>query len=153
MAAGDIVVFDQFMVDLGNEVHNLGSDTIRLGLIDSTQTPAATSGTPRWGAGGGTNFSTDEVAAGGNYSSGGPTLSGVTYALSGGAAVLDDSGNVSITQNGSNPTDARWGIIYNDTDTSKRCIAYVDLGAVVDLSAGDFSITWNASGIFTIDQA
>ncbi len=149
MAQGDVTIFDQFYEDKGDKLHNMSGDTFKMGLIDSVQTPAATSADPRWGAGGTTNFATDEVTPGGNYAAGGPSLSVVitdNWARSGGTVTFDGD-NVSILQNGSNPTNARWGIIYNDTDAGKRCVGYIDLGAVVDLSAGDFTITWNASGI------
>ena len=41
MAVGDIVWFDQALLDLGKKVHDLSSDTIKLGLITSAVTPAA----------------------------------------------------------------------------------------------------------------
>jgi hypothetical protein len=56
---------------------------------------------------------------------------------------------VSIAQNASNPNNARWAVIYNDTSAGKEAVAFVDLGGVTDLTAGAFSITWNASGIFS----
>lgn len=133
-------------------MHDLENDTIKVGLITSTTTPAITTADPRWGAGGSTNWSTNEVTAGGNYTAGGPTIANPTVTLSGGAGVFDGD-DISITQHASNPTNARWGIIYNDTDAGKRALGYIDLGADTDLSNGDFSITWNASGIATLDQA
>jgi hypothetical protein len=152
MASGDVVFFDQWLVDVQEGVHNMETNTINLGLIDSTQTPAATATDPRWGAGGTVNYSTDEVTPGGNYSTGGAAIANPSVTLTAGAGVFDGD-DISILQNASNPTNARWGIIYNDTAAGKNCIGYVDLGAVVDLSAGDFSVTWNASGISSMDQA
>ena len=72
--------------------------------------------------------------------------------LSGGAGVFDGD-DISILQDGANPTDALWGIIYNDTAAGKQVIGYIDLGAVTDLSSGDFSIAWNAAGISSMNQA
>lgn len=153
MAAGDLTLFNQFGEDEGEEIHNLGADTIKVALIKSAANsgydPTAATSNPCWGAGGTTNLSSYEVTAGGNYTSGGSSLSGVTWSRSGGTTTLDDSGNVSISQHASNPTNARWAIIYNDTATNKNCIGYVDLGEDKDLSSGNFSITWNASGIAT----
>lgn len=154
MAIGDVVVFDQFLVDALKKVHNLDTDTIKVGLITSAQTPAVTSNDPRWGAGGLTNFSTAEVTPGGLYAAGGYDITaGAAVTLDTGAAKFDSSTDVSYLQNGSNPTNARWAIIYNDTSTGKECIGYVDLGSDINLSTGDFSINWNASGIFTVNQA
>lgn len=152
MAAGDIVFFDQFLVDVLESLHDLENNTIKLGLITSAVTPSATTADPRWGSGGSTNLSTSQVTPGGNYSSGGPTIGNPTVTLDSGQAVFDGD-DISISQNASNPTNARWGIIYNDTDTGKRALGYVDLGAAIDLSAGDFAINWNASGIMTLNQA
>ena len=152
MAAGDIFFFDQFLVDVQEGLHDLENDSIKVGLITNAVTPAVTDTDPRWGAGGTTNFSTNQVTPGGNYATGGPAAANPSVTLSGGAGVFD-ADDISITQNASNPTNARWGIIYNDTATGKNAIGYLDLGAVVDLSAGDFSIAWNASGISSLNQA
>ncbi len=152
MAAGDIVAFDQFLVDVQEKLHDLETDTFKVGLITSAVTPSATTADPRWGAGGTTNFSSNQVTPGGNYSTGGPTIANNAVSLSGGAAVFDGD-DISITQNASNPTNARWGIIYNDTDAGKRATHYIDLGTTIDLSSGNFTITWNASGIHSLNQA
>lgn len=152
MSAGDVVFFDQFLVDVQEKIHDLENDVIKVGLITNAVTPAATTTDPRWGAGGTTNFSTNQVTPGGNYATGGPTAANPSVTLSGGAGVFD-ADDISILQNASNPTDARWGILYNDTATGKNAIGFVDLGAAVDLSAGDFTIAWNASGISSMDQA
>lgn len=150
MAAGDIVVFSQAKVDLGNKVHNLEADTIRLGLITNAATPAENTAAPHWGGTGTTNFNTNECAGtGGNYPAEGVTLANNVFVASGANAKFD-ADDVSVAQHASNPTDARWGIIYNDTDANKRAIAYVDLGSVRDLTTGNFSITWDAAGIFTV---
>lgn len=149
MAQGDITVFAQAKMDIGLEVHQLETDTIKLGLVTSSVTPSETTSDPRWGSGGSTNLSTNQVTPGGNYSSGGPTIANNTYTLSSVTATFDGD-NISITQHASNPTDARWGAIYNDTAAGKQALAFLDLGGATDLSAGDFSVTWNASGIFTL---
>ncbi len=149
MAQGDVTVFNQAIYELGIGDWNLDTDTIKVALIDSTQTPAATSSDPRWGAGGGTNFSTDEVTAGGNYTAGGEDIS-ATWTGTSGTSTFDGTDISAWTQNASNPTDARWAIIYDDTDSENKCIAYVDLGSVFDMTTGDLNVNWNASGIFTI---
>ncbi len=152
MAAGDVVFFDQWLVDVAEKKHDHETDTFKVGLITSAVTPSATTSDPRWGAGGSTNFSTNEVAPGGNYTTGGPTIGNPSVTLSGGAAVLDGD-DISVAQHASNPTNGRWGIIYNSTSAGKEGVGYVDLGTAIDLSAGAFSITWNASGIASLNQA
>ena len=151
MAAGDVTVFNQHLEDIGRGVHNLETGDISFGLITSATTPAATTAVPTWGAGGTTNMSTNEITTlGGNYAvAGGPSIGG-TYSQTTGTATFDVT-DVSILQSGSNPSaNARWGIIYDETATNNECIAYLDLGTDVDLTAGDFTVTWNASGLYTI---
>lgn len=148
MAEGDITVVNEFLEDVGLGVHELNGNTVKMGLITSATTPTASTADPRWGAGGTTDWSTNEVTAGGNYASGGPDIVN-TYSEGSGTATFD-AGDVSILENASNPTNARWGILYNDTSAGKEVVAFLDLGGDIDLSAGDFTITWNASGIFAI---
>lgn len=152
MAQGDVVVFDQFLVDVCEALHDLENDVIKCALITSATTPAATTADPRWGAGGSTNLSTDEVTAGGNYTAGGNTCANPAVTLNAGAAEIDFDDPAVWSQNASNPTNARWGIVYNDTDAGKRAIGYVDLGSTFDMTTGDLTITWGAP-FATLNQA
>lgn len=149
MAQGDVIVFAQAKLDVGLEGHQLETDVIKLGLATSTVTPTETTAVPAWGAGGSTNLSTNQVTPGGNYSTGGPTIANNTYTLASATCTFDGD-NISILQNAANPTNARWGILWNDTNAIDAAYAFLDLGGVTDLSAGDFSVTWNASGINTL---
>lgn len=152
MASGDITVYAQAKLDIGDKLHNLSGDDFYFALVNSTTTPTETISDPRWGAGGGTNLSTDEVTAGGNYAAGGVNVSTTitdNWSLSTATCTFDVD-DVSISQHASNPTNARWGHIYNNTDAGKRAIAFLDLGSVRDLTTGDFTVTWNASGVFTL---
>jgi hypothetical protein len=148
MAAGDVTVFNVHLQDIGRGVHNLETGDISLGLVTSSVTPTASTAAPCWGEGGTVDWNDTEVTVGGSYIEAGPSIGG-TYSQSGGTATFDAT-DVDLEQNGSNPTDARWGIIYNETATNNEAIGFIDLGAVINLSSGDFSITWNASGIYTI---
>lgn len=149
MAAGDLIFFNQFDEDIGDKLHNISGDVWKLGLVDSTTTPTKTTADPRWGAGGTTNFSTWECTPGGNYPAGGVNISStITDNWTRSAAVSTfTADNVSIAQHASNPTNARWGIVYNSTDTGKRCALAVDLGSVRDLSGGLFTITWSGTNV------
>ena len=158
MAQGDNILFNKFVEDIGDKLHDLSDDTFKFALIKSAANggidPTATTADPRWGAGGSTDLSASEVTPGGNYVTGGVSLSAVitdNWTISANVATFDGD-DVSISQNASNPTNARWGVVYNDTDTGKRALGYIDLGADSDLSGGDFTVTWNASGIFTLTR-
>ena len=143
MATGDITVFDEakaLMLD-GDWT---STENVKLALITSAVTPTAADATPALA-------DYTEVTAGGNYASGGEVLDTLANCVTEAAGVMtfDDTGaSVTWLQNASNPTNARYGIIY--LQTSLDAIAFIDLGAVIDMTAGDLVITWNASGIFTI---
>jgi len=152
MAVGDVTLFNQFSVDLGDKLHNLSTDNIKMGIVGVTVTPTTATADPRWGAGGTTNFLAQEVSpVTGNYATGGPELT-VTISDPWSEPVAGtvelDLDDVSIAQHANNPTGAYWGILYNDTDAGKRCIGFIELGTAVDLSAGLFTIAWHANGIY-----
>ena len=148
MAAGDLVLFNQFLEDEANGVHNLDADSIKGALTDGTTTPTAATADPRWGAGGTTNFSSEEVTPGGNYVAGGIDVAGA-ITRSGGTVTFDGATNPTWAQNASNPTDARWMILYNDTASGKNAIGFVDLGSTFNMTTGALTVTFNASGIAT----
>lgn len=152
MAQGDVLDFNSFAENLGNSLFDLSGDVFKMGIVDNTIVPTQIAVDSRWGAGGTVNFATNEVTPGGNYAAGGPSLSAVitdNWTSSAGVHTFDGD-DVNIAQNAANPSGAFWGIIYDDTDAGKRCLAYVDLGGPIDLSAGLFTITWNANGIIQI---
>ncbi|PCI54139.1 MAG: hypothetical protein COB36_10635 [Alphaproteobacteria bacterium] len=146
MAAGDVVFFQQWLVDVQEALHDGENDDFRYSIVDSTITPLTTTSDPRWGAGGSTDLSVNEVATGGNYTVGGIAIANPSVTLVSGEAVWDGD-DFAVTQHASNPTDGRWGIIWNNTATGKQAVGFQDLGSVTDLSAGAFSNTWNAAGI------
>ena len=154
MANGDIKWFSGGLLALGTKVHNLASDTLNVGFITSAATPAISDTDPRWGAGGSVNFSSSQVTPGGNYATGGPTLASVTFTNVSNVPTLRAT-DISIAQHASNPTNARWGILYNDTDASKRALAFLDFGSARDLTAGAFTFNFGGAGtdILTLTQS
>lgn len=158
MAAGDIVWFDQALLNLGEKIFDLSSDTLKLGLVKSAANsgidPSATTSDPCWGAGGSTNLSSSQVATGGTSYTGPQTLSSVTWTLVSGTPTLR-AANVTLAADASGFTNARWGIIYDDSATNKNALAYVDLGADTSIAAASYTFDWSgASGdVLTLDQA
>lgn len=98
------------------------------------------------------DVSTNEVSGTG-YTAGGNVLSNGTVTLSGAGVVTVDADDPAVwSQNGSGFTDARRVIIYEDTGTAStsRLIAYSDaFSADKGNVDGDFTVTLNASGLFT----
>lgn len=144
MARGDVVVFDEAKAKM-LDGDWASTDHFYLAICDNTATPAAGTATPVIG-----DFT--EVGTSGTYVAGGTDLGALSALVTeaDGTMTFDSTTNPTWAQNASNDNDAYWGIIYNYTDTGKDALAYVDLGGPVDMTAGDLTVTWNASGIFPI---
>ena len=154
MASGDIKWISGGLLAIGSKIHNLGSDVLKVGLVTVTVTPAIADTDGRWGAGGSVNYATNEVTPGGNYTTGGAALASVTWTNVSNVPTLRAT-DVTIAQHASNPTNARWGIVYNDTDASKRALAFIDFGSARDLTTGAFTINFGGAGtdILTLTQS
>lgn len=150
MAAGDITFFQEalaYMID-GDWA---STDQIAVGIATNATIPAAGDAAPAFGSGGTTNYT--EVTPGGAYSAGGEVLDTLANCVveAAGTMTFDDTGpSVSWAQNVSNPTNAYYAIVYNTTQAGNDAICSIDLNGPVNMSAGTLTITWNASGIFTI---
>ena len=154
MARGDFTLFEELALTLGTQNWNLanGGNTVKVGLIKIAATPTAADGTPTWG-----DYSANEVS-GSNYSAGGATLASQQFTEASGTATFD-ADDVTWSQHASGfavgaSTGAAWGIVYNSTDASSRAIGFVELksgSTTVGNVDGDLTISWNASGIFTVD--
>ena len=157
MAQGDVVVFDQFLLNVlkGNaeNPHDFGAtpNAVKCAIVNNATVPAATTADPCWGAGGTTNFATNEQT-GTNFPAGGRACASVAVTNNAGTIELDFGDPATWSQNAGNPTTCYWGIVYDDTATNKNCIAYVDLGGVFDATTGDLTITWGAP-FATLNQA
>lgn len=144
MAQGDITFFEEalaYMIDGGWEA----ADDIKCAILDNTATPTASTATPALG-----DFT--EVGTVGTYSAGGTSLGnlGTLVTEAAGVMTFDSSTNPTWAQHAGNDADAYWGLVYNDTQAGDPALLFVDLGGPVDMTAGDLTITWNASGLFTI---
>jgi hypothetical protein len=145
MARGDLTVFN---VAKGKMLDGdwASSDHFYCALVTNSTTPTAGFSNATFGA-----FT--EVSSAGSYTAAGADLGTLGYLVSNQttATMTFDSGtNPSWSQNASNGTNAYWAIVYNYTDAAKDCLAFVDLAGPVDMTAGDLTITWNGSGLFTL---
>lgn len=143
MARGDIKWFAQALHDLGNKLHDLDNDDLRMGIVSNATVPGIDTLAPHWGGTGTTNFATNQVATGTAYT--GPIVLTETWALVAGGARFRLS-NLDILQDAGNGfTNGHWGIIYNNTDANKRALAYVDLGGPVGNQAGPINFDWSGA--------
>ena len=145
------VWFGQFGLDLGKKVHDLSSDTLKLGLITTGPSLSFSLADPRWGSGGSTDLSAYQVSTAGTsytgpitlqYSAGG--AGSQSWALSTGVPQLKLD-IVTIAQDASGPSNIYAGIIFNDTAAGKQACGYVPIdaggnGTIVD---DQMVIRWN----------
>lgn len=135
-------LYGSFPAKLANKEIDWDTDTIKVALTTSTYTPNQDTHDYF-------NDITNEVTGTG-YTAGGATLASktVTYTSGTNTQAFDAA---DVTWSASTIT-ARYAIIYDSTGTSSTSalIGYVDFGADVVSSGGDFTIQWNAAGIFTI---
>jgi hypothetical protein len=144
MARGDLVVFEEAKARM-LDGDWASTDHFYCAICDNTATPAASTATPVIG-----DFT--QVGTGGTYVADGTDLGTLADLVTeaGGTMTFDSATNPTWAQDAGNDVDAYWAIIYNYTDAGKDALAFLDLGGPVDMTAGDLTITWNGSGIFTI---
>lgn len=140
-------MYGSFLMKALNKEVDWDSDTIKVALVSAAYTPNQDSH-DYW----------DDVAAnevtGTGYTAGGATLAGktVTYDSANNVVVLDANDAV-----WSNSTiTARYAVIYDDsgaTNAQKVLVGYVDFGSDQSSTNGNFTVTWDATGIVRITVA
>jgi len=140
MAQGDLTIFNQAKLAVLNAVHDFDSDTYKVAFI--TSTPVATQTSP-------TLSDYTECTAGGNYSSGGFTMTAAALSESSGTVTVDFTTNISMVKHASNPTNIFAALIYNSSK-SNQAVGWVEIDTSgADGSAGLISVTWG-SNLFTL---
>lgn len=124
--------FNAFVADVGNKVHNLGSDTLKIMLTNTA--PVATNAV---------KADITEIAAANGYSAGGTAVPGTAYSQTSGTATLSGS-NVVFTAAGGSFGPFRYAVIYNSTAASGNLIGWWDYGSAISTNNGD-TLTVNLS--------
>lgn len=137
--------FNQFTEDLTRGVHNFSSGGQTFKIILSNTAPVATNSIY-------SDVSTNEVANGGGYTTGGITSAMSDSTASGVEKVL--ATNVTWTGSGGGMGPFRYVIIYNFTATTplKPLVSWYDYGSSVTLNSGDtFTVSFDGTnGFFTV---
>jgi hypothetical protein len=148
MAAGKWKLYDTAKLYIGDGTTDLNSHTFKIALFTSSSDANTLTESTYAGL-------TNEVASGTGYTTGGNTLSGVTWTQSSGTATFDAT-DATWTASGGSIT-ARYAVIYDDTSASKvlLCVCLLDTApADVTVTSGNtLTIQFNASGIFTLSGA
>lgn len=140
-------LYGQFLSQALNKEIDWDTDTIKVALLTNSYTPDQDAHN-YWD-----DVSTYQVTGTG-YTAGGATLANKTNTYNSGTNVIvldaDD-----VTWSTSTIT-ARYAVIYNDspaTNATKNLIGYVDFGSDQSSSNGNFTITWDSTGIVRITVA
>lgn len=132
----------------------LGADTINVALFNDTTTPDNTAARTSTGYNTGVWVTGNEVTDATNWVAGGRALASKTTAVATNvftfdAADLAGGGNVTLTN-------AFGCLVYDSTVTvgtggiAKQGVCYNSFGSGQSVTAGTFTIVWNASGLFTV---
>jgi hypothetical protein len=132
----DLLDTTQLAIDLDLETH-------KGALFSNSITPNFTTDT----AYGVSPYDANEVT-GTNWPAGGVALTGTTITGASGTATFDAT-DVSVAS--TTLTNARGYLLYADALAGNNAILLVNFGADYSTVNGTFAITWNASGIATID--
>ena len=136
MAAGDLVLFEEFTLALNEGDHNLETDTLRCGFVSVA--PTASMVAPIWPG----SFT---VVNGGNFPATPATIATTVTEVGGLTTVTCDT-NLSMASNASNPTSITHAVLYNSTSaTVGQAIAYIEIDAAgANGVNGLISLTWGA---------
>lgn len=146
-------IFQQTIIDgLGNTTAlDLDADTPKVALFDNTITPSQTVAASASAYGGGVWASGGVSDASGWPAAGRPLVS-ATWTASTGTCTYDAADTASA--NSSTTLSGTFGcLVYDDTLTTPvadQGICYNYFGGTQSVSAGTFTIVWNASGIFSL---
>lgn len=127
MSAAVWKIYDSFGDRMGDAVLDMGGDTFKCAFFTSSHIPASTDDSY--------SALTNEVVDGNGYSTGGITLTGVTWVESDGSVTFDCD-DIEVTPSGGGFV-FRYAIIYNDTDTAKQLVAM----CLIDDTPGDITVT------------
>ena len=117
--------FQDYVEQLARGVHNWASHTFKAGLTNTA--PNATDDE---------YADITEISAGNGYSAGGMTLDSVTLTETSGTAKVTIADEV-LTASGGSIGPFRYVVIYNDTSTGDKLVAWFDRGSSITLNSGD----------------
>jgi hypothetical protein len=139
-------LYGNFLVKSLNKEVDFDSDTIKVALLTSSYTPDQDAHDYF------NDVSSNEVSGTG-YTAGGNTLASktVTYDSANNVIILDAAD----TTWASSTITARYAVVYGSTGTASTSplIGYVDFGSDQSSTNGNFTITWDSTGIVRITVA
>ena len=139
-------LYGQFLLKALNKEVDFDTDTIKVALLTSSYTPNQDTHDYF------NDVSANEVSGTG-YTAGGNTLASKTATYDSGTNVIVlDAADVTWA---SSTITARYAVVYDSTGTASTSalIGYVDFGSDQSSTNGNFTITWDSTGIVRITVA
>lgn len=128
-------LFNSFAGKLGDGTIDLDTHTFKCALTNSA--PVATNTVLA---------NITQIAAGGGYSTGGETLTNVTYTEPSAGTWKWDSDNIVFTASGGAMATFRYLVIYDDTAASDDLVGYYDAGSQTLADGTSLTLTVSANG-------
>lgn len=139
------MIFNSFFEGIADGTFDLDNDTFKCALLTSSYEPDATDVVFA-------DLSGEVSSTGTGYTAGGATLANVTWTRSGGVAKLDADNPQWTTASFT----ARYAVIYKSgtaNSLENPLVCLLDLGSDRVVTAGTFTVNFNASGIVTLQAA
>lgn len=131
--------YQHFVEAVGLKLHDLNTDTIKIALTNTTPNAGTHEGLA----------DITEISAGNGYSAGGNVVANNSYSQTGGTATFDGD-TIVFTASGGSIATFRYAVLYNDTSTGDKLIAYYDSGSAQDITDGNtFTVTVTTT-LFTL---
>lgn len=131
----DYVKYDQFVEDMGLELHDLDTDTLKFALTNTAPTPATDA----------LLADITEIAGGNGYTAGGGTVANTAYSEVAGTATLTGDDHT-FTAAGGAIAQFRYVVLLNSSHVGSPLICYWDKGSAVDVANGEtFKVDLGAS--------
>ena len=143
--SGILYLYNNYLLNLGNQKVKPNSDTFKLMLVNG------------YGFDGShdelLDLSAYEITSGNGYPGGGVTLTGASWARVGLKTRLDFN-DCTITASGGPVGPATGAVIYSDTATDKNVVGYLDFTTSETVPDGDqFLFPFGANGLFAVEPA
>ena len=135
----DLADTTQLALDLDLETH-------KLALFTNTLTGADLVTDTAYGVGA---WASNEVPTATGYTAGGVAITTTTYTSTGAGVITWDAADTAWTS--STFSSVRGGLAYADALAGNNGIIAINFGADYSVTAGTFTVQWNASGIFYND--
>lgn len=127
---------------------DLLADTMKLALFTNSLTAPNFDTNTGYGA---APYTSNEIANGGGYTTGGVAIANDTITVSSGTLVYDGD---DAAWTSSTFSSVRGGLLYDDTITTPVAdpvVCFINFGADYSVTAGTLTVQFSATGIFTID--